>query len=423
MKSLRSRPGALLLLALCLTASGVESCWTQPLQADDQEDWLTIANIGDIMCHDPQLAAAWDAQTQQYNFDGVFEPIAAELSSADLTIANLETTLPGERRLYSGYPEFGSPDALPAAAKRAGVDVLTLANNHSVDKGRRGILRTIDVVEELGFRRLGTYRSLDDWNQHRILWLEIKGLRLALLNYTYGTNGIRVPAGVVVNQIENGRQIAEDLELARGQSPDAIIVIFHYGTEYMRLPDAYQRRWTDFALQNGADIVLGGHPHVVQPYQITSITDRFGETRDRLIIYSTGNFVSNQQKRYTDGGIIFRFALQKGPVRARFRQISYTPVWVWRDRSGGRLSYRILPAAQYLNNDQSLRLDSAALQRLRLFHSDLSAHLTESRARAENYEAALSADASGADMYFNGLAQTGESGTGCFGPGRSCAGR
>lgn len=413
--ALMSAPAVALALVFALPPS---------LFAEDEvdEDLLTIANIGDIMCHDPQLAAAWDASRGVYDFDQTFATVAAELSRADLTIGNLETTLPGDRRQFTGYPAFGSPDELAGAARRAGVDILTLANNHSVDKGRRGILRTLEVVQSLGFQHLGTYSSLDDWNKRRILWVEAKGLRLALLNYTYGTNGIRVPAGLVVNQIEDGRQIAEDLALARSQAPDAIIVLYHYGTEYLRQPDAYQQRWTNFAFEHGADIVLGGHPHVVQPYAVKSVQDRYGETRDRLVIYSTGNFVSNQQRRHTDGGVIFRFALEQDGDRARFRKVDYTPIWVLRDRQGGKLSYRILPTFEYLNNDRPLRLDAAAMQRMMLFHNDLQQHLAASREQLQSYELALTRRARAADTVVDGVALTGRSGIGCSVSGFLCPG-
>ncbi len=354
------------------------------------EDPLTFSVVGDVMCHDPQLAAAWNPTTGRYSFAGVFDPVAARLSRADLTIANLETTLPGDRRRFAGYPEFGSPDELAEALKTAGVDVLTLSNNHSLDKGKSGLIRTIEVVQKLGFAHLGTYRTVNEWAANRVLMLERKGLKLALLNYTYGTNGIAVPRGVVVNQIEDGRKIAEDLALARTLRPDAIIVLYHYGAEYIRQPDAYQRKWTDFAFEHGADIVLGGHPHVVQPFEVKTVTDRHGETKERLVIYSLGNFVSNQQRRYTDGGVIFNFSLLKNPdgdspQRVIYRDIGYEPIWVFRDRSGGRLRYHVIPADDYVAAGGALQLDAGARARLKVFYDDITAHLAPSVAAVERY--------------------------------------
>ncbi|MCR9141451.1 MAG: CapA family protein [bacterium] len=342
---------------------------------------LTV--VGDVMCHAPQLSAAYNAKKKVYEFDSVFAPVKDLLSAADLTIANLETTLPGSRKQYSGYPQFGAPDSLASALNNSGVDILTLANNHSVDKLKAGMLRTIKVVDQMGFEHLGTYASLDDHKKRRALFIERNGIRLAFLNYTYGTNGIRVPKGTVVNLIGKGAGIAADLKYVRERKPDGIVVLYHFGGEYLRAPDAYQKKWVDFALDHGADVVLGGHPHVLQPFGVRKVTDRYGETRERLIAFSLGNFVSNQQRRYTDGGKIFHFTIQRNPdsesaQRLLFRDIRYDPVWVYVERKKTGRSYHVLPVNAYLQNKGPIKLPKNAYERMMRFYKDTTAHLAPS---------------------------------------------
>ncbi len=366
-------------LAILLTAAG---CTFALNGSDERPDRVSMAVVGDVMCHAPQLSAAWNAQTKRYEFAHTFEPVAPYLSRADLAIANLETTLPGDRKKYSGYPTFGAPDSLAVALKDAGIDVLTLANNHTLDKGKSGMLRTIEVVERLGFAHLGSYRSVQDKEDRRVLVVEKNGLRLAFLNFTYGTNGIKVPRGTVVNLIDEQR-IVYDLAAARRTNADAIIVIYHYGGEYLRQPDAYQKKWTDFAIEHGADIVIGGHPHVLQPFGVrTNVTDKFGRTADRLIAFSLGNFVSNQQRRYTDGGKIFQFTIERNPdeqsdQKVVFRDISYEPVWVYVERGQAGRKYFVLPVNEYLQNNAGMPLQLPASARAKMvrFYTDTTEHL------------------------------------------------
>lgn len=196
------------------------------------------------------------------------------------------------------------------ALKDAGFDILTTSNNHSVDTGRKGIDHTIDTLDSLGISHLGTYKSIEEFEKNRILLYTKNGINFAFLSYSYSTNGIAIPKDKVVNIIDKDR-IREDIQLARSKKPDVLIVAYHFGTEYARFPDKFQKEMVDFAFQEGADIILGGHPHVLQPYELDWIQDKYGERKQRLVIYSLGNFVSGQIKRYTNGGMIFNFKLTK----------------------------------------------------------------------------------------------------------------
>ncbi len=336
------------------------------------------------MCHSPQLQAAYYVDCDCYLFDPFFQPLKDYLSRADISLANLETTLPGERSLYLGYPRFGSPDALLKALQRLGIDILTLANNHALDNGARGLKRTIRVIRELGLHSLGSYPSREARQQNRLLIVERKGIRLALLNYTYGTNGMPIPQDVWVNLIDK-REIAEDMHRAYQAAVDGTVVLFHFGTEYRRYPDRYQREIVSFTLQQGADIVLGSHPHVLQPYSIKKRTDIYGRNRQRLVAYSLGNFISNQRGRYTSGGIIFNIVLSKNILsknpdplqrqQLRFHDVNYLPVWVYVREADDGKQFFVLPIADYLKNDRQPRLPAKDFKKMLRFYKDTRRHL------------------------------------------------
>jgi poly-gamma-glutamate capsule biosynthesis protein CapA/YwtB (metallophosphatase superfamily) len=262
---------------------------------------LSLLFVGDIMQHDSNIAAAYDPLTKRYDYSACFEYVAPIVRSADLTIGNLELTLAGAP--FKGYPQFSAPDALAVELKRTGFDVLVTANNHSVDRRRKGVERTIRVLDSLQVLHTGTFiDSAARVNTYPLI-IEKNGFRLSLLNYTYGTNGIPVSKPNVVNLIDT-IQIKLDLEKARTQQTDAIIVFMHWGAEYQSLPNAEQKRLTKLCFREGAKLVIGAHPHVLQPME-------WNKERDQLVVYSLGNFVSGQRPRYRDGGAMIWIDLQK----------------------------------------------------------------------------------------------------------------
>ncbi len=340
---------------------------------------VTVAAIGDIMVHGAQLRSARDEGSQSYDFEPVFSRVKEILSAADLTLGNLETTLPGREELYSGYPQFGAPDALAAALKEAGIDILNTANNHACDRGAGGLVRTIKVLDEYGLLHVGTYRDKAEYEPRRILMVERNDVKIAVLSYTYGTNDLAIPAGTYVSLIDQ-QQMAADIRLARAQGPDFIICLLHWGTEYQRYPDDAQKKMAAFLFSEGADVVLGGHPHVLQPFELQSVTDRYGTTRPRLVIYSLGNFVSNQRDRYRDGGIILNFTLQKdsSPDKGKtltITDVRYTPTWVYVQHETFKNQFYVLPVPRYLRNDQQLQLPNEAYRKMLTFYRDTLAHL------------------------------------------------
>ncbi len=346
---------------------------------------IRLAVIGDVMCHKAQLKAAYEKSCQCYRFDNVFAYIKKYLSFPHLAIANLETTLPGNSHLYGGYPLFGSPDALVRALRNAGVDLLSLANNHSLDTGRLGLVRTRQVSYRLGFYHLGTYSSHNEWNRQRVLLIRKKGFRLAFLNYSYGTNGIPIPRDVRVN-ILNKNNLAKDLRVAYSMKPDATIVLLHFGKEYNRFPSNLQKFYVNYAFHHGADIVLGTHSHVLQPFQIQKKKDIYGRTRKRFVAYSLGNFISNQRWRYTSGGIILYFDLIKvrKEKQVRLGGIHYEPIWVYVEKKRNKKNYYVLPIKEFLgNNFLNLKLPPRDYYHMMQFYRDTKNHLRNSQKQSK----------------------------------------
>ncbi len=323
---------------------------------------ITLLFAGDIMQHLPQVEAAWNADLGVYVYDSSFGYISPFLAAADLAIANFETTLAGKP--YTGYPAFSSPDELVTGMLNAGIDMVGTANNHSCDRGRTGVERTVRVLDSLGMMRMGTYISNASYRKSTPLIINTRGFRLAFLNYTYGTNGIPVPENNVVSLIEKER-MQLDLQAARDSAVDKTIVFIHWGDEYQRSPNAFQKETAQFLFSLGADIIIGSHPHVIQPMEWHSADSI---KKEQLIVWSLGNFVSNQRKRYTDGGTMFSVTLQKEAGKTHIKETGYQLTWVFNPTKNGRKQYYILPAARYEND--TVLLDNASRNDLKLFLND-----------------------------------------------------
>ena len=210
----------------------------------------------------------------------------------------------------------------------AGVDVAVLANNHCCDGGAAGVRTTVAELGRCGILHTGVFTDSLDRAANNPLWVERYGVRFALLNYTYGTNGIPVPAGVEVNLIDTAR-MAADLAAARRGAPDCVAVCIHWGNEYERRENAVQRHLAQFLRRHGADLVVGSHPHVVQPFDADS---------SHVVLYSLGNFVSNQRRRYCDGGLVAEIEAVRHPDGRMSYSLEAVPVWV------AMPGYRVVPS-------------------------------------------------------------------------------
>lgn len=305
-------------------------------QEKNSENSLKMLFIGDIMGHDTQLIAAYDSVTRTYNFDSVFAPLKATIENADFSVANLEVTLAGPP--HKGYPQFSSPDELALSCKKNGMDILVTANNHSCDRGKNGIIRTVDVLDSLGIQHTGTFRDKADKDTMNLMVLEKSGIKVVLLNYTYGTNNIPFPPPVLVNLIDRDSMLA-DLNAAKSLKPDKVIVMIHWGKEYEILSDDFQRKTAEFLLSNGADIIIGSHPHVIQPMEYHKADKK---NKERLIVYSLGNFVSNQREFRTDGGAMVEFTLVKEKNEVSIKNQGYYLTWVNKEEKDKKARFEIL---------------------------------------------------------------------------------
>ena len=332
-----------------------------PLNAPDSTS-VTLLFAGDIMQHGPQIAAAWNAEDSVYDYNPCFRYVKAIVSQYDFAIANLETTLGGEP--YTGYPQFSAPDAIAVAAREAGFDIISTANNHSCDRGNPGIRRTINVLDSLGIMRTGTYLDSADMMAHHPLILRKNGITIALLNYTYGTNGLPFNKPLIVSLIDSLR-IINDLKQLNKKEIDFRIVFFHWGNEYQSFASAGQKQLAEICRKNGAEVVIGSHPHVLQPMEYYAPDSLRPE--GHLLVYSLGNYVSNQRDRYKDGGAMIGFNLSKTWNRKRVHLPEYHLTWVHTPVENGKKQYYILPVKQFENDTT---IDKQALEQLRIFAND-----------------------------------------------------
>lgn len=323
----------IILLPLCLGMAVVAP-------AQESDSVLTLLFTGDIMGHDGQLESARNDSTGAYEYESVFRHINPFISSADVAIGNLEVTLGGPP--YRGYPAFSSPDELAVACRNAGFDILGTANNHSADRGPRGIFRTIRVLDSLEIKHTGTWRSPEERDIISPLIFCRDSLRIALLAYTYGTNGIVVPPPATVAYIDTVRAAA-DIRRAEWLDADIKIVFIHWGTEYDTLPSAEQKKTAAALLRAGADIIIGSHPHVVQP--VTAEADSSGI--DNPIVWSMGNFVSNQRTRRRDGGLMIRIDIAADRDKPVISDAGYVLTWVYTPVENGKQRFYILPCAEF----------------------------------------------------------------------------
>lgn len=319
---------------LLLTSIAVYSCSSASVSAPEQAATpelpaagrhTKLLFAGDVMCHLPQVAAAArNADGKGYDFTPTFQYVKPLFDSADVSIVNLETVISPDR-YYAGYPCFSSPRELGPALQQAGIDIVVTANNHCCDRGARGIRSTAACLDSLGIARTGTFTDSTDYVRNRILRFTRNDIKFALLNYTYGTNGIPVPSGCIVNLIDTV-QMARDLQLAA--DADCRIVILHWGIEYQRITNNEQLRLKSFLQRAGVEIIIGSHPHVIQPAEAVD---------NRIFVSSLGNFVSNQRKRFCNGGLIAEVDVTEMPDGGFRYGLKLTPVWVRLPR------YEILP--------------------------------------------------------------------------------
>ena len=311
-----------------------------------QDETVTLLFAGDAMMHQTQLDNTRVGDT--FDLSRYFSRVEREVKSADIAIINLETALGGKP--YSGYPAFCAPDCLASTLQDTGFDFFLLANNHCLDKGARGLVRTLHVLDSLEIRNTGIFQDANHRQRTYPMLLRKNGFRIIMLNYTYDTNGIRVNAPRIVNYIDP-QQMKADIMEAKLFNPDFIIANMHWGLEYKQLPSREQRQLVDWLIRQGVDLVIGNHPHVIQPMEIRK--DEEGDPVN-LVVYSLGNFVSNMSNENTDGGAVVKVVLARKGVKRYIASAKYGLIYAERyQNSRGVEDIRVLPAAARI--DQYLR--------------------------------------------------------------------
>ncbi|MBN6204870.1 CapA family protein [Ralstonia pickettii] len=284
-------------------------------------DEITISSIGDILIHEPVFNDA--ASKKGYDFSPMLEKVKPYLRAATITTANQESMIGGAELGLSSYPQFNSPAEVGDALKEAGVDAVTLANNHTLDRGEAAVQNAIRHWETIDMTYVGAYKDIEDSEEIRTIETE-EGVSAAILAYTYGTNGIPVPEGkdYLVNLIDL-EKMAEDIARAK-KAADVVILNLHFGNEYERMPNKEQKELVQFAADEGVHAVIGHHPHVLQP----AAWVEGKEGNQTLVIYSLGNFLSNQQELYQRIGGVFNFTVTKKTYGDRVTIELHSPAFI-----------------------------------------------------------------------------------------------
>lgn len=299
------------------------------------ESELNLTFVGDIMVHTPQFKSA--RQTDgSYDFNAWFQYVKTDFQSSDLMIGNLETTL-SERNDISGYPSFHSPPQLADALKNAGFDILTTANNHSLDNHLYGIETTLKLLRERAIVSTGTY--LRDETALPLI-MQQNNIKIGFIASTYGTNGIPLPKNYphVVN-INDVKLYQQQIDFLKQNKVDVIIAMLHWGNEYQRKPSQKQTAFAKQLAELGVDIIIGSHPHVLQPDGWVD-----SDNKKCYVVYSLGNAISNQRKRYRDTGLAVKLTLHKiAGQQTRLTKVDYMPFWVDKFDENQSVNYAIIP--------------------------------------------------------------------------------
>lgn len=315
---------------------------------------IKMSVIGDIMCHNSQYQDAYISSTGTYDFSYVFTDIKQYISSADIAIGNLETTFAGKERGYSNYPRFNTPEQLATNLKDFGIDVVSTANNHCMDTNYSGLISTLKYLDVAGIAHTGTNASKED--QNKILVKDVNGIKIAFLAFAYGTNGIPVPTdkSFAVNLIDE-ELILEQIKLAKQEEPDLICVNMHWGIEYQIKQNSEQEKLADLLFKNGVDIILGSHPHVLQPMEKKTVILEDGTTKDCFVIYSLGNFMSGQTKENTRNSVILNIDITKNGETGKtiLSKVGYVPIYMYKSSTGTIQKYKVIDIEKTIKNFES----------------------------------------------------------------------
>ena len=307
--------------------TGSESTIAQEI-ADDITINMTVT--GDVLCHNTNYWDAYNASTDTYDFSYSFEDIKKYFDNADICVGTLESNYAGKAAGYSNYPLFNAPEDMAKDLKELGYDVMATANNHCLDKGFTGMVNTLKELDKAGIEHLGTYETEEDSQKYLIK--DVNGIKIAFLDYTYGTNGIALPQGkeYAINMIDKDK-MKKDIENLKKENIDLVCVFMHWGQEYKLTPTDEQKELSDFLFENGADLILGSHTHCLEPMEKRTIKLPDGSTKDGFVIYSLGNFMSGQNADHSRQSVILDIQLTKSGKDGKIKldHVTYTPIYMY----------------------------------------------------------------------------------------------
>lgn len=344
----------------------VSSAASSAKEPEFKETFATVLSTGDIMVHSPQLSGAYVSATNSYDFSAFFKETVPYFKNADLSVGNLEVTFGGnDGREYSGYPAFNTPDSLADVIKESGLNLLVTSNNHSYDTGISGLKRTAQVLKQKGIEFTGTRETESD---PTYIIKNINNINIGILNYTYETSpsnpaeGRKYLNGTIINSEANNlinsfsynrieefySDINAKLTQIKNEGVEFLVVYIHWGNEYQTTQNVHQKSIAQRLCNMGVDMIIGSHPHVIQPIELITSEDSSNTT---VCLYSTGNAISNQRQElmtscpsgHTEDGMLFEFTLKKTKDGVFISELDLIPTWVNKYLVNGKYQYTIYP--------------------------------------------------------------------------------
>lgn len=315
-----------------------------------------LSAVGDVMVHSAQLEAQSNSDGT-YSFDNNFRYIKDIISDSDISIANLETTI-NPNRPCSGYPSFNAPKELLHTLKDTGFDIISTVNNHSLDTGYSGLLSTVNEIENIGLEVVGTKSKVENKNYSI---KSVKDINIGIASFSYGEiiknqkylNSIKAGNAndlmnvIDVNSVQKSFDIIKkEIDLMKSEGAEFIIIMLHWGEEYVQTPTKYQTELAQLLANEGVDLILGSHPHVVQPIEYVKSEN---SDKECLVVYSMGNIISNQREeemgfKESENGIIPVIDLEKTKDgQVKIVSAKYIPTWVDKYNKAGKNYYEIIP--------------------------------------------------------------------------------
>jgi len=336
-----------------------------PLPVESKNKSISIISVGDIFIHQSVLDAVYNKNEKCYDFNSCFDKVDSILQSADIATNWFGGVLDSSGPFY-GYPSFKTPEALAFAMKNVGFDI-AFRTNHTMDYSEKGLRTTTHLLKKYNIEQVGAY--ITEAESKNIYVYEKDNLKISFLSYTYGMNDIPVPKLWMVNFIDTVK-IKDDIQRAKSIS-DFIIVALHFGIEYQRYPNSEQKKIIRTIADAGANLIIGSHPHVIQPVEIVN--------NKIYAAYSLGNFFCGQRMQYCDAGVMLKYTITKDKDSIYLKQISYIPTWNAKYQQADNYKFKILPILKTaeITKQQYQFLSDENIERMKQVYQETFEHLNK----------------------------------------------